>query len=322
MKSNLARVLGLGAGVLALSACSPLPTSPGYTVSFQSDAFEADPVPMSFQVKATVEGGFTLGESACDPSLVSVDAEHATLVAEWDPYACTTEDALPTDPAHGNIQYFVDGIYMGTYYTDTVDVDLAPKGDSTDIKMMFYTTVDYDGDGVPDSLDGDSKPDFLSICNIYLPGDNMGLAYTAYDGLMRQGYMASEQVFDDGVGGYLEGGSVYDFATNDEILEADQAPLWDGFLGLIGYFPWTLFEHYGVNLDEDAVSGQNNGEQHILYGELHYDNHQPVYGAGRARTITKGFDLSGMPEDWCSTRLPELFPDYYPSTMPGNPAFW
>lgn len=315
MKNNLARVLGLGAGVLALSACSPLPTSPGYTVSFASDAFEADPVPMSFQVTATVEGGFTLGESACDPSDVSVDMDHAALVAEWDPYACTTEDALPIDPAHGNIQYFVDGIYMGTYYNETIDVDLAPKGDSTDIKMMYgYAT---------DDLDGDGKFDFISLCNLYFPGDNMGLAWASYDALMRQGYLPTQQVITDDSGNVIaEGGSVYDAFTGDLIPEEDHAPLWDGFLGLIGYFPWTLFEHYGVNLDEDAVTGQNNGEQHILYGELHYDNHQPVYGAGRVRTITGAFDLSGMPADWCSTRLNELDPDYYPGILPGNPANW
>lgn len=306
MKSNLARVLGLGLGVLALSACSPVPSGPGYSVSFTSDAFEADPVPMSFQVTAAVEGGFTLGTSACDPTLVSVDADYVTIVPEWDPYACTNEDTSLVDPAHGNIQYFVDGIFMGTYYSDTIDIDLTPKGDGTDIKFMLYDYSDDDADGYPDDLNSDGAPDIIEVCNFYFPGDNLGYAWKTYNDLMKTGNMWAD----------YGGGSVYDL-YGIEIAEADQSPLYDGFFPYIGYFPWTNFEHFGVNLDELAVQGAEFDPevdgQHIFYGELHYDNHSPVYGAGRTRSKTGVFDLSAMPADWCPTVLGVPY---------GNPGSW
>lgn len=304
MSRTIVKSLGLGFGVLALSACNPYQENPGVVLDLDNNSVALENVPLDFTAKFNLTGDFSLVASPCDASAVTVDYDHEVLVPAWNPYDCTEDGGAPSNPTEGNIQFFVDGIFMGIHTSTDVPVELAPKGDDSDLKFGFYVDGgdDFDGDGVNDSL---------LLCHFYFPQDNLGLARKQYEEFM---YYLPKDV------GYAAPGNVYDLFTGDQIAESDQAP--DGYVAALYYgaYSWTTFEYLSVGNDEALIEGYHcvsNGScgdpdttlvdprrdgAHVFYGELHYNNHSPVPYAGRERIITKTLDLSGMPDDWCGNK--------------------
>lgn len=301
MSKTIAKSLGFGIGVLALAACNPFPADPGYRIHM-SDPVTTDLTIEDKDIKApkldwdatiTIDGGFILQDSPCDPASVTVDGDAGALVPGWNPYDCADENGDPI-AGQGNIQFYIDGIFMG-YYTDTtIPVRLKPTQTSADIRFAYYlppTELGFPSD----DADGDGNDDTFLACYFYMPGDNLGYARTLYDNFLVPGFTPAD----------WNPGSVYDL-NGDEVATDDQVP--DGVALAIyyGIWPWTQFEHYGINVDEARVeqypdfSNARDG-QHVFYAELHSDNHAPVYGAGRERKITDQFDFSDMPDNWCPT---------------------
>jgi hypothetical protein len=201
-----------------------------------------------------------------------VDADNGAVVPDWSPYDCTDAEGKPA-PDEGNIQFFVDGVFMGYYTTDTLEVDLSPK-----LTFAWYEAQEIDEDndpGTPDTLQN------VFVCNFYYPADNVGYAQAEYDNFMR---VTAEDVY---------GAPLYRVDEGGVATAMPGTVVYDGF----GAIPtaWLNFTYAGIY--DQATGGVD--DQHVFYAELHYDDHEPVYGVERNRIITGGFDTSALPADWC-----------------------
>ena len=287
-----------GAAVLLLgiAGCAPISQEGEDVVLTINSPAEGSSNGLTFNAEIGIDGDFTLGESSCDPSNVTFDVYSGMIQAEWDPFACTDENGVPPR-GQGNIQLFVDGIFHAISYDTTVEVDLTPKiafalydylyAEDADLDgdgVSDYDLVDLDGDGVGDvaDADGDGVEDLFSYCNFYYPDDNLHYASTAFNTDM---YYTAEDYY---------GVPLYDIGTGQPL--DPQPSLYDNIYGYFGYQPWLNFDYNGLPFG----SGDGDStDEHLLSAELHYDNHELVYGANRARTVLGAMNLSDMPADWC-----------------------
>lgn len=292
MSKTIAKSLGFGIGVLALAACNPFPADPGYRIDISAPELTGDGlVKLDWTATATITGDFKLQESACDPRSFTVDADNGVLVPGWDPYACSDENGAPV-AGQGNIQFYIDGIFMGYYTQTTIDVKLTPTETSDDIRFAYY--LPPSDLGFPsDDADGDGEDDAFLACYFFMPGDNLGYARALYDDFLVPGFVPAD----------WNPGTVYDLEFN-EVAADDQAPDGVALALYYGAWPWTQFEHFGINVDEALIEGYADFDpvadgQHVFYAELHSDNHAPVYAAGRQRKVTGQLDYNSMPANWC-----------------------
>jgi hypothetical protein len=280
MSRMLIRNAGLATGLLGLVACSPFPADPGVTLTLNNPTEGASDLPFTFNAEVTIDGTFSLVESGCDPSLVHGDPDAIALVPDWDPYACTDGDGL-APAGEGNIQFFVDGIFHAYATTTTIPVDLTPA-----IAFAYYEEVDLDGDPATTEDVGNAF-----VCNLYFPDDNLGYASTLFD-----------DAFSHYTSEALGGLPVYEEDENGDYVVMDPQPASYEIFNFIIPPPWTYFNYVGTI---DSVNYDDYTGQHIFYAELHQNNHEAVYGVNRDRVFTAagaaGFDLSGMPADWCGS---------------------
>lgn len=296
MSKTFGKSLSLGAGVLAMVACNPYPSSPGVKLTMTAPPTVtvdgAAQVELDFVATATIDGAFTLAAGACDPASFSVNTESGALVPGWDPYACSEESGEPIQ-GQGHIQTFIDGIFMGYHLDTDLEFNMAPKLDGTDIRMAYYVDEAGGSDFVDVDLDG--NVDAYAACYFYYPQDNVGYVRELYDTFINGTYTP---------GNIYGANRVFNVNGDDVTGTDDEAP--DGLAGadFYGLWPWTTFEHFGANVDEALVEGYSDFDpyangQHVFYSELHYDNFSVVYGAGRQRYVTGQLDLNSMPADWC-----------------------
>lgn len=336
MSKTFGKSLSLGVGVLAMVACNPYPSSPGVklttsapptktvtVIGHSGDPEDVQRYELDFVASAEITGeAFTLGDGDCDPRQFTV-AESGALIPGWDPYACSQASGEPIE-GQGNIQYFVDGIFMGYHIDTDLEVNLAPKLDGSDIRMAYYVDelggtdwkddeFDTDDDGVidlvvPVDANGNGTTDAIVGCYFYYPQDNLGYAKAQYEAVMNLEDYKARAVYGldllDEYGNLVQEAEVYDTDGTTALSMNEQVP--DGFIGsaYYGAWPWTTFEYFGANVDEAIVEGYadfdpNLDGSHVFYAELHYDNHAPVYGAGRIRHAPLQLDVDSMPADWC-----------------------
>lgn len=287
MKRILMRGLGVTTAALLVCGCDfAIPETNEYTLSYTIPVSGTYPDSsldtLTFDLQASIGGGFSLHESGCDPgdfAVVGSPDSGYYISASFDPYACGVDDPASPDNGSGNLQVYLDGYFFGMYTSSPIEIDLSPK-----ITLVYYEP-------------GPVTAANVGICNFYFPDADPWFHTRIV-----------EQAATD-LGGYV------DLLAADEVGATVLTGQIDYNVWFWNLHPGWYFDYYGELVaafqgDYETDISESNGYGHSMYAQLAHDTHATVYGGvgHRAQFTSLPYDeLSSFPADnglpWCGDVL-------------------